>query len=75
MEVFPLVNNFDGTNWIDVSAFLSSRGAGTLPQRSRHFWRRTSIAGLMVDFEEFPKKAQPGYLALLRALSELHARE
>src|SRR5689334_24995984 len=24
MEVFPMVNNFDGINWVDVSAFLNS---------------------------------------------------
>src|SRR6202451_1436240 len=24
MEVFPLVNNFDGSNWIDISAFLKN---------------------------------------------------
>src|SRR5262249_50827348 len=23
MEVFPMVNNFDGTNWIDISGFLN----------------------------------------------------
>ena len=23
MEVFPMVNNSDGTNWVDISAFLN----------------------------------------------------
>ena len=31
--------------------------------------------GLMVDFESFPKKGQPGYVALLNELSsDLHAK-
>ena len=31
--------------------------------------------GLMIDFEAFPAKGQPGYVALLRELSQdLHAR-
>jgi len=27
MEVFPMVNNFDGVDWVDVSAFLNSSDA------------------------------------------------
>ncbi len=27
MEVFPMVNNSDGTNWVDISAFLNDPGA------------------------------------------------
>ena len=31
--------------------------------------------GLMVDFEDFPKKGQPGFVALLNELStDLHAK-
>ena len=33
MEVFPMVNNFDGINWVDVSAFLNSPQAR---ERFRH---------------------------------------
>src|SRR6202166_2274913 len=63
MEVFPMVNNFDGTEWADfrkqVGMYLSS----------------DQFRGLMVDFEAFPKIGQPGYVALLNELSsDLHAR-
>jgi len=76
MEVFPLVNNFDGTNWIDVSSFLMS------PDNRAHFEQQISLflssdkyRGLMVDFEDFPKKSYPGYLTLLNELAaDLHGR-
>ena len=43
--------------------------------RLHGFWRRDKYHGLMVDFEDFPEKAQPGYRALLDELSsDLHAR-
>ena len=75
-EVFPMVNNFDGIDWVDISAFLNDENA-------RHNFRRQIAAflatdkyrGLMVDFETFPRRAQPGYVALLRELSQdLHAK-
>src|SRR5215467_10789437 len=75
-EVFPLVNNFDGTNWINISEFLSN------PESRARFRREIALFlasdqyhGLMVDFEDFPTKAQPGYIALLNELSQdLHAK-
>lgn len=76
MEVFPMVNNFDGINWVDVSAFLNSPQAR---ERFRHevarFLATDKYHGLMVDFEDFSEKAQPGYRALLSELSsDLHAK-
>jgi peptidoglycan-N-acetylglucosamine deacetylase len=76
MEVFPMVNNFDGINWVDVSAFLNSAQAR---ERFRHevarFLATDKYQGLMVDFEDFSEKAQPGYRALLSELSsDLHAK-
>jgi len=76
MEVFPLVNNFDGNDWVDISAFLDD------PQARANFRREISTflatdkyGGLMVDFEAFPTKAQPGYVALLGEISQdLHAK-
>ncbi len=76
MEVFPMVNNFDGTDWVDISAFLNS------PDDRARFRRQVSgflasdrYRGLMIDFETLPRKAQPGYLALLKELSsDLSAR-
>ena len=75
-EVFPLVNNFDGANWVDVSQFFND------PEARAHFRDEISTFlatddyhGLMMDFEDFPKKGQPGYLTLLREVSsDLHAK-
>src|SRR5437667_1349299 len=75
-EVFPLVNNFNGKDWVDISGFLRS------PEARARF-RQEVVAvvasdrfrGLMVDFEDFPPKAQDGFVDLLNELSQdLHAR-
>jgi cellulose synthase/poly-beta-1,6-N-acetylglucosamine synthase-like glycosyltransferase/spore germination protein YaaH/peptidoglycan/xylan/chitin deacetylase (PgdA/CDA1 family) len=77
MEVFPVVQNFDGTDFVPgISAFLNNPQARA---RFRHevglFLASNHYRGLMVDFESFPKKGQPGYVALLTELSaDLHAR-
>src|SRR5216684_1371940 len=73
--MFDVVQNFDGTDFVPgISDFLNN------PQARARFRREIGIflasdryRGLMVDFESFPKKAQPGYVALLRELSsDLH---
>ena len=77
LEVFPLVNNFDETEWKpQIAAFLMNPDA-----RARFRWQIDAFLasdkyrGLMVDFEDFPNKAQPGYLALLGELStDLHGK-
>src|SRR5229473_3609166 len=77
MEVFPMVNNFDGSDWVgDITAFLNSPDARALFRRQvAQFLSSDRFRGLMVDFEAFPKVGQPGYLALLQELSsDLHAR-
>ena len=50
--------------------------ARTFPaSRLRQFLATDKYRGLMIDFETFPRKAQPGYLALLQELSDdLHAK-
>ena len=77
MEVFPVVQNFDGTDFVPgVSDFLMN------PEARANFRREIALflatdhyRGLMIDFESFPKKAQPGYVALLNELSsDLHAK-
>ncbi len=77
MEVFPVVQNFDGTDFVPgISAFLMD------PQARANFRREIGLflatdhyRGLMIDFESFPKKAQPGYVSLLNELSsDLHAK-
>src|SRR5271166_5290114 len=77
MEVFPVVQNFDGTDFVPgVSDFLNN------PEARANFRREVGLflasdhyRGLMVDFESFPKKGQMGYVALLNELSsDLHAK-
>jgi len=76
MEVFPVVQNFDGTDWIDISAFLNDPDARTrFRGQGDAFLASDKFRGLMIDFEDFPQKAQPGYMALLSELSgDLHAK-
>ena len=76
LEVFPLVNNFDGTDWVDITAFLNNHeGRARFRQEIGQFLTTDNYRGLMVDFESFPKAGQPGYLALLNELSaDLHAQ-
>ncbi len=74
-DVFPLVNNSDGAIWIDISAFLRDADArAVFRQQIATFLASDKYHGLMVDFEEIPKKAQPSYVDLLNELSsDLHA--
>ena len=76
MEVFPMVNNSDGANWIDISAFLNDADARAhFRQQIMAFLAADRYHGLMVDFEDFPAKGQKGYNALLSEISEdLHAK-
>jgi len=76
MEVFPMVNNSDGANWVDISDFLNNPDArATFRRQAGQFLSSGRFRGLMVDFEAFPTSGQPGYVALLKELSaDLHAR-
>jgi peptidoglycan-N-acetylglucosamine deacetylase len=77
MEVFPMVNNFDGTEWAEgITGFLNNPAARSLfRQQVEMYLASDHFRGLMVDFEAFPKVGQPGYIALLRELSsDLHSR-
>jgi cellulose synthase/poly-beta-1,6-N-acetylglucosamine synthase-like glycosyltransferase/peptidoglycan/xylan/chitin deacetylase (PgdA/CDA1 family)/spore germination protein YaaH len=77
MEVFPMVNNFDGTDWAEgITDFLNNPNARSLfRQQVGMYLSSDRFRGLMVDFEAFPKVGQPGYVALLNELSsDLHAR-
>ncbi|HZP16581.1 MAG TPA: glycosyl hydrolase family 18 protein, partial [Terriglobales bacterium] len=75
-EVFPLVNNFNGTNWVDISGFLNDASARSRFRREiAAFLGTDRYRGLMVDFEDFPPGAQPGFVLLLDELSQdLHAK-
>jgi len=77
MEVFPMVNNFDGANWVpDVAKFLNDADArASFRKQAAQFLSSGRYHGLMIDFEAFPESGQPGYIALLNELSgDLHAR-
>jgi len=77
MEVYPVVQNFDGTDFVPgVVDFLNN------PEARAKFRREIGIflasdhyRGLMVDFESFPKKGQAGYVDLLNELAgDLHGK-
>ena len=76
MEVFPMVNNSDGVNWVDITSFLNDADArARFRQQVDAFLATDKYRGLMVDFEEIEPEAQPGYMALLQELSDdLHAK-
>jgi cellulose synthase/poly-beta-1,6-N-acetylglucosamine synthase-like glycosyltransferase/peptidoglycan/xylan/chitin deacetylase (PgdA/CDA1 family)/spore germination protein YaaH len=75
-EVFPLVNNFDGTNWIDISGFLRDEDARTeFRQEVAAFLASDKYRGLMVDFEDLPKKTLPDFVNLMNEISgDLHGK-
>jgi cellulose synthase/poly-beta-1,6-N-acetylglucosamine synthase-like glycosyltransferase/spore germination protein YaaH/peptidoglycan/xylan/chitin deacetylase (PgdA/CDA1 family) len=77
MEVFPMVNNSDGVNWIaNIVGFLNDPEARALFRRqAAQFLASGRYHGLLIDFETFPESGQPGYVALLQELSgDLHSR-
>ena len=77
MEVFPMVNNSDGAQWVgEIAGFLNDAVARALFRRqAARFLASGRYRGLMLDFEAFPASGQPGYVALLQELSaDLHAR-
>ncbi|MGB7862260.1 MAG: polysaccharide deacetylase, partial [Candidatus Sulfotelmatobacter sp.] len=76
MEVFPMVNNFNGTDWVgDITGFLNDPDArAEFRKEVGIFLSSDHFRGLMVDFEAFPNSGQKGYIALLNELSsDLHA--
>ena len=76
MEVFPMVNNFDNADWVDISSFLNNPDSRSLFRgQVSQFLSSGHFRGLMIDLEAFPAAGQPGYVALLNELaSDLHAR-
>jgi peptidoglycan-N-acetylglucosamine deacetylase len=77
MEVFPMINNFDGTEWVgDITGFLNDPDArASFRKQVGTFLSSDRFRGVMIDFEAFPAAGQPGYIALLNELSsDLHAR-
>jgi peptidoglycan-N-acetylglucosamine deacetylase len=77
MEVFPVVQNFDGTDFVPgVADFLVNPDARARFRREVALFLATDhYRGLMIDFESFPKRGQDGYVDLLNELaSDLHAK-
>ena len=77
MEVFPMVNNFNGSDWVgDITGFLNDPNArAEFRKEVGIFLSSDHFRGLMVDFEAFPTSGQKGYVALLNELSsDLHSR-
>ena len=77
MEVFPMVNNSDGANWVgDIVGFLNDPDArARFRDQATKFLASAHFRGLLVDFEAFPPSGQAGYVSLLRELSgDLHSR-
>ena len=72
-EVLPLVNNFDPTTneWkTDIAGFLNSEAGRTNFRRQiATFLASDHYRGIILDFESFPRTAQPGFRQLV---SELH---
>jgi cellulose synthase/poly-beta-1,6-N-acetylglucosamine synthase-like glycosyltransferase/spore germination protein YaaH/peptidoglycan/xylan/chitin deacetylase (PgdA/CDA1 family) len=75
-EILPMVNNFDGIEWVDITATLNNPEArANLRRQLLTFLESDRYRGLTLDLEAFPRAAQPGYRALLAELEEdLHSR-
>ncbi len=79
-EVFPLVNNYDLNHSSfskHIGEFLSTDSARAtfLRQADAFLEANPTYRGLVLDFEEIPSSAQPGYHALIAALyADFHAR-
>src|ERR1700690_2470225 len=79
MEVFPVVQNFDNDandfSPAVVDFFNNPAARARFRREIAAYLASDRYRGLMIDFESFPKKGQPGYVALLKELSsDLHAR-
>ena len=80
-EVFPLVNNYDGTKnaYSDsVSDFLTSDVARAhfVALAHRFLAANPGYRGMTLDFQEIPLAAMPGYQALVSALyDDFHANK
>ena len=78
-EVMPLVNNFDPTRnvWMgEIGAMFNSAAArAEFRRQTALFLASNRYSGLTLDFEGFPRAAQPGFRALVQELgADLHAK-
>ena len=78
-EVLPLVNNFDPTTNVwkaDIAGFMNSpEGRANFRRQIGAFLSSDHYRGIILDFESFPRSAQPGFRQLVSELySDLHGR-
>ncbi len=78
-EVLPLINNFDPTRnqWVsNIDPFLNSAEArAAFRQQVAQFLSSDNYKGITLDFEGFPRSAQPGFQQLVNDLhADLQAR-
>ena len=79
-EVFPLVNNYDiirNTYADSIGPFLSSDTArdNFVSQIDRFLAANPGYRGILIDFQDIPLSAQPGFRALIGAVyADLHAK-
>ena len=78
-EVLPLVNNFDPTRnqWMAAVGDMMNDPAARANFRRQMavFLASDNYKGVVLDFESFPRSAQPGFQALVAELEgDLHAR-
>jgi peptidoglycan-N-acetylglucosamine deacetylase len=73
-EVFPLVNNYNpvSKDWIENMGpfFLNPAARANFRQQLETFLASDQYRGVTLDFEAFPRSAQPGYRALIGELEQ-----
>src|SRR5712692_6764319 len=77
IPTMPLVNNSDGTKWQTdkLAAMLNDESARqNLRRQAVHYLAQNKNAGLVVDFEEVPKRSQKQFVVFVAELATtLHA--
>src|ERR1700722_6715021 len=76
IPMMPLMNNSDGTNWLtdEMAAMLKDAAARQhLSQQAVQYLTENHYSGLVVDFEEIPKKSQKDFSEFIAELAgDLH---
>jgi len=74
IPTMPLLNNSDGTNWLTdkMAAMLKKQHGAPAPCTASggSTWRKNHFAGLVVDFEEIPKKSQKDFTQFISELAQ-----
>jgi cellulose synthase/poly-beta-1,6-N-acetylglucosamine synthase-like glycosyltransferase/spore germination protein YaaH/peptidoglycan/xylan/chitin deacetylase (PgdA/CDA1 family) len=76
IPTMPLMNNSDGTNWLtgEMAAMLkSSTARQRLSQQAVQYVAQSHFAGLVIDFEEIPRRSQKDFSQFVAELAaDLH---